>query len=199
MAPATQMGALRYRKRSAMSLMPRMPYSAWRKHALARRHVTDYHAIRPLARVAKSVDARDLKSLSLRGFPVRVRARAPDRVLRSGWRAKSWLRWIGPSPVAGYLADRFVVVAFALLLSAIVSKAEAATGVVLPPWVCAQTDTVFLGGFEAGEQAVPHDPSLGSGGAYPGNRTRTVTVPGYGSHTYYLHVPDDYSPARSWP
>jgi poly(3-hydroxybutyrate) depolymerase len=87
----------------------------------------------------------------------------------------------------------------ALLLGATGSGAHAATGVILPPWVCAQPDAIFVSGFEDGEIAVPHHPSSGSGGAYPGDQTRAVTVPGFGSHNYYLHVPSDYIPSRSWP
>ncbi len=48
---------------------------------------------------------------------------------------------------------------------------------------------------------MPHDPSNGSGGAYPGNRSRTLHITGLGSgtQTYYLYLPSDYTPARSWP
>ena len=84
-----------------------------------------------------------------------------------------------------------------LLLSA--STAFADTGITLPPWVCAQPDAIFVNGFENGETAVPHHPSLGNGGLYPGDQTGTVTVPGYGSHDYFLHLPSDYVPTRAWP
>ncbi|MGA8277106.1 MAG: hypothetical protein WB784_02780 [Rhodanobacteraceae bacterium] len=103
-------------------------------------------------------------------------------------------------PLTTPFHERFLTgLAVAFLACAIGSRADAASRVVLPPWVCAQPDAVFLGGFEAGDVAVPHRPSLGSGGAYPGNQIRSVTVPGYGSHTYYLHVPDGYAPSRAWP
>lgn len=75
----------------------------------------------------------------------------------------------------------------------------AATGVTLPPWVCAQPDAIFVGGFEVAEIAIPHDPSFGSGGAYPGDQVRSVSVANYGTHNYYLHIPIGYTPARAWP
>ncbi|MBS0556177.1 MAG: hypothetical protein JSR27_02055 [Proteobacteria bacterium] len=77
--------------------------------------------------------------------------------------------------------------------------AAAAQSVTLPAWVCTHPDAIFVSGFEAGEIAVPHSPSNGSGGAYPGNITRVVNVPGLGNQTYYLYLPSDYTPARPWP
>jgi len=79
--------------------------------------------------------------------------------------------------------------------------AGAVQSVVLPAWVCAHPDAIYVNGFEAGQIAVPHDPSHGSGGAYPGDRSRTLHIAGLGSgtQTYYLYVPSDYTPARSWP
>jgi poly(3-hydroxybutyrate) depolymerase len=76
--------------------------------------------------------------------------------------------------------------------------AHAATTVPLPDWICGSGDTVFRSGFEA-DQAIPHDPSDGSGGAYPGNQTRTIAVPGIGNRSFYLRLPPDYTPTRSWP
>ena len=78
--------------------------------------------------------------------------------------------------------------------------ASAAQTVTLPAWVCGQPDSVFDGGFEAADAAVPHDPSGGSGGSL-GKVTRTVHVPGLenGTQTYYIFVPPDYVPDRSWP
>jgi len=43
------------------------------------------------------------------------------------------------------------------------------------------------------------EPSGGSGGAYPGNQSRTVTVSGLGSHTYYIYIPTTYNPANPMP
>jgi poly(3-hydroxybutyrate) depolymerase len=89
-----------------------------------------------------------------------------------------------------------------VLLSALVAAhAEGAQTVALPAWVCAHPDAVFAGGFQAGQNAVPHDPSQGSGGGYPGNRTRHLHIAGLGSgtQTYYLYLPANYTPARSWP
>jgi poly(3-hydroxybutyrate) depolymerase len=77
--------------------------------------------------------------------------------------------------------------------------AEAASTFPLPAWMCASdNDVVFLGGFEFGE-AVPHDPSNGSGGPYPGDESRVITVAGSGTHLIYLYVPLAYTPAHAWP
>ncbi len=95
----------------------------------------------------------------------------------------------------------------ALLLSALAASAlaasiptvaAAASTVVLPASMCPNSDPIFANGFEA-TPAVPSQPSLGSGGAYPGNVTRSVNVPGLGTRTYYLHVPAGYTPTRAWP
>lgn len=67
----------------------------------------------------------------------------------------------------------------------------------LPASICPASDTLFWNGFE--NDAIPHVPSNGSGGAYPGNVTRTVVVSGLGSRNYYLHLPTGYTPAHSWP
>ena len=79
--------------------------------------------------------------------------------------------------------------------------ASAAQTVSLPGWVCTHPDAIFAGAFEPGENAVPHDPSNGSGGVYPGVRTRSVHIAGLGSGTqpYYIYLPPDYTPARPWP
>ena len=77
--------------------------------------------------------------------------------------------------------------------------ATAVTGIVLPAWVCTQPDAIFVGGFEAGEQALAHYPTHGSGGAYPGKVTQTLMVVGMGTQTYYLYVPTHYTPSRAWP
>lgn len=85
------------------------------------------------------------------------------------------------------------------LLAVICVDAGAAQGIVLPAWICAHPDAIFVAGFESGESAVPSQASLGSGGAYPGNITRHVVVSGLGSQTYYLYLPSNYTPDRSWP
>lgn len=77
--------------------------------------------------------------------------------------------------------------------------AYAAQTALLPGWVCTRLDGVFAGGFESGESAVPHAPSLGSGGAYPGAVSRSVTVAGLGTQPYYLYLPSDYTPRHAWP
>jgi predicted esterase len=88
-----------------------------------------------------------------------------------------------------------------LLAAAVAGAASAATSVALPDWVCSQPDAIYADAFDAAQAPLPRDPSAGSGGAYPGNSTRSVHVAGLGSGTqdYYVFVPQDYSPARSWP
>jgi dienelactone hydrolase len=78
--------------------------------------------------------------------------------------------------------------------------AQAASTVPLPAWMCADgnADIVFRGDFET-TVTVPHDPSNGSGGPYPGDQSRVITVPGLGSHLVYLHLPANYTPAHAWP
>jgi predicted esterase len=76
--------------------------------------------------------------------------------------------------------------------------AHAASTVPLPDWMCGSGDTVFRAGFELGE-AVPHDPSNGSGGPYPGDESRVITVPGIGARPVYLHIPASYTPGRAFP
>ena len=87
-----------------------------------------------------------------------------------------------------------------ILCALAMASAQAATTVHLPTWTCSSPDTLFRSGYEAGE-IVPHDASNGSGGVYPGNTTRSLSIAGLGSgmQTYYLHVPPDYTPGRAWP
>lgn len=87
------------------------------------------------------------------------------------------------------------------LLVAGCGVAVAAQTVLLPGWVCTNPDTIFAGAFEPGENAVPHDASGGSGGLFPGNRSRSVQVANLGSGTqvYFLYMPNDYTPSRAWP
>lgn len=85
-----------------------------------------------------------------------------------------------------------------LLFTSLLPAARAASTVRLPPSMCAASETIFRDGFEAGA-AIPSDPSNGSGGAYPGDVTRTITVSGLGTRSYYLHLPTGYTPSRSWP
>lgn len=86
----------------------------------------------------------------------------------------------------------------ALLLAALSSLPAIAGTVRLPGTLCPDSNPLFRSGFEAGE-TVPHDPSQGSGGAYPGNVTRTVNVPGFGNRSYYLRIPTGYSPGQAVP
>jgi hypothetical protein len=84
-----------------------------------------------------------------------------------------------------------------LLLVFLAGPARATTTVKLPDWVCAHPDAIFVDGFQPAA-AVTRLPSNGSGGS-SGSISRTVNVPGYGSHTYYLRVPPSYSPAHPVP
>ncbi|MHC4841109.1 MAG: CE1 family esterase [Planctomycetota bacterium] len=47
--------------------------------------------------------------------------------------------------------------------------------------------------------SVNSSPSGGSGGTYPGNQTRTVSVSGLGNQNYYLYIPNSYNPANPMP
>jgi len=87
--------------------------------------------------------------------------------------------------------------AAALVLLLPAGSVLASTTVRLPPSLCPAGEAIFRDGFEP--VSVPSDPSNGSGGTFPGNVTRTVTVPQVGSRSYYLHLPTGYTPARSWP
>ena len=85
-------------------------------------------------------------------------------------------------------------------MASVALPAGAATSVALPGWVCKHPDAVFVNEFDDGS-TVPHDPSNGSGGAFPGKQSRQVHVAGLGTgtQTYYLYLPIDYTPSRSWP
>lgn len=90
----------------------------------------------------------------------------------------------------------------ALLAAALLMPAaRAATSVMLPSWVCTEPDAIFASRFDAVDAVVPHDPSGGSGGAYPGKSSRTLHIAGLGSGTqkYYIYLPPDYTPSRPWP
>jgi len=86
----------------------------------------------------------------------------------------------------------------ALLASLVVAGADAATTVVLPGSMCPGGDRVFADGFDA-PSAIPHDPSNGSGGAAPGDYLRSISVPGIGTRSYYVHVPVAYDGSSAWP
>ena len=95
------------------------------------------------------------------------------------------------------MPDSLRAVAATLCLLLLPAVATAGT-VWLPGSLCPDSDALFRSGFETGE-SVPHLPSNGSGGTYPGDVTRTINVPGLGNRTFYLHLPPAYSPAQSWP
>jgi len=87
---------------------------------------------------------------------------------------------------------------FALILIGLIANAGAVSSVALPAWVCAKPDAIFIHGFESAI-AVPHNPSLGSGGGYPGDTSRYITVAGYATEPYYIHIPANYNPGRAMP
>ena len=82
------------------------------------------------------------------------------------------------------------------LLAFVAARSACLGAAVLPDWVCTQPDTIYDGGMEAAETTVPHSPSSGTGGAYPGNSIRFLDS---GNHSYYVYVPSNYTPARTWP
>jgi hypothetical protein len=98
-----------------------------------------------------------------------------------------------------YISSFRILAAFAA--ASVALSADAATSVALPDWACAHPDAVFVDEFDSGSTTVPHDPSNGSGGLFPGKQSRKVHVAdlGTGTQTYYLYLPSDYTPAHSWP
>jgi poly(3-hydroxybutyrate) depolymerase len=100
-----------------------------------------------------------------------------------------------------WIKHRIIPAAAVILLCAAGGTTMAAQSVVLPAWVCAHPDGIFSSGLEAGEVTVPHNPSNGSGGLFPSNTSRALHISGLGNgtQTYYLYLPGDYTPARSWP
>jgi len=88
----------------------------------------------------------------------------------------------------------------AIAAAGLALPADAATSVTLPAMLCAPRDALFVDEFDAGS-TVPHDPSNGSGGLFPGKLSRSVHVAGLGTgkQTYYLYLPSDYTPTHSWP
>ena len=82
------------------------------------------------------------------------------------------------------------LLAAAWLLAATAPAAALSTGR-LPGWVCGQGEPpLFFDGFESGD-ALHREPTHGSGGAYPGAQTRSVTVQGQ-PRDYYLYIPTGY-------
>lgn len=90
-----------------------------------------------------------------------------------------------------------------LLLAAglLVAGASAAAGTVrLPSWACnGNNDRIFRSGLQVNEW-VPAAPSLGIGGAYPGQQLRTLSLPlGSGTQKVHLYLPPGYNPAYATP
>ena len=95
-------------------------------------------------------------------------------------------------------SQRPIALIASLLAASVATNASAASTVVLPTSMCPHSDPIFASGFET-RPALPAQPSLGSGGAYPGNVTRSVVVGSLGARNYYLHVPAGYTPTKAWP
>lgn len=93
---------------------------------------------------------------------------------------------------------RLARVAVLIVAICAATATSAATTVRLPGWVCAHPDALLVDGFQ-GASAVVRRPSAGSGGAAPGVQSRSVTVPGYGTHTYHLYVPTRHASIRPMP
>jgi len=90
------------------------------------------------------------------------------------------------------------IIVGAILAAAVPATAAAAQTVVLPASACPQSDPLFASGFETAP-AIPAQPSHGSGGVWPGAVTRTISVTGLGTRSYYLYLPASYAPTQSWP
>lgn len=86
------------------------------------------------------------------------------------------------------------IIALSALLPATVHAVGTAR---LPATMCPGSGTIFHDGFET--TAIPHDPSHGSGGIWPGNVTRTINVAGLGARSYHLRIPSGYTPTKAWP
>lgn len=93
---------------------------------------------------------------------------------------------------------RLARVAVLMVALCAATTASAATTVRLPVWLCAHPDALLVDGFQ-GADAVARRPSAGSGGSAPGVQSRSVTVPGYGTHTYHLYVPTRHASIRPMP
>ena len=76
--------------------------------------------------------------------------------------------------------------------------AEAAQTVRLPDYLCGGSQGIFADGYETGG-VFSSDPSMGSGGAYPGNHSRSFPFAVLGTQTYYLHVPPQYQSGQAMP
>lgn len=120
---------------------------------------------------------------------------------------RSTLRWQGlititaPGSVicSHAVVQRRCAVATMLALALGSTTACAAQSVVLPAWICTHPDAIFVNGFETGETAVARLSSQGSGGGFPGDVTRNVSVAGLATQPYYLHLPKNYTPNHPWP
>lgn len=102
-----------------------------------------------------------------------------------------------PSRLAATPSAAALLAVLAALMIA-TADGRAANTVRLPDWVCAHPDALFVDGF-SGAAAVVRQRSGGSGGAAPGAQARTVNVPGYGAHTYYLYLPTRHASIRPMP
>ncbi len=87
---------------------------------------------------------------------------------------------------------------FLVVAALVVDAAGAAETVRLPSWVCEHPDALFIDGF-AGVAARIRLPSGGDGGPSPGSFVRTLAVPGYGTRSYYVHVPAGYAQVKPVP
>ncbi|MGB8716855.1 MAG: hypothetical protein WCD66_10925 [Rhodanobacteraceae bacterium] len=75
---------------------------------------------------------------------------------------------------------------------------SAAQTIRLPDYLCGGSQGIFADGYETGG-VFSSDPSMGSGGAYPGNHSRSFPFAVLGTQTYYLHVPPQYQSGQAMP
>lgn len=93
---------------------------------------------------------------------------------------------------------RQLAVMLAWLACAFPLAAPCAQTVRLPDYLCGGSDSIFADGYETAGMFAGN-PSLGSGGAFPGSQSRSFPFAAFGTQTYYLHIPPQYQPGAAMP
>lgn len=93
---------------------------------------------------------------------------------------------------------RQLAVLLAWLACACPLAAPCAQTVRLPDYLCGGLESIFADSFESGG-TFSSQPSLGSGGAWPGSQSRSFVSTAFGTQTYYLYVPPQYQPGQAIP
>lgn len=88
--------------------------------------------------------------------------------------------------------------AFSALLAVSTVLHASPRTIVLPDSLCGGTDSIFADAFETGG-TFASNPSLGTGGAWPGAQSRSFDGHDFGMQTYHAWLPVDYDPARAAP